>query len=109
MPRLTLAVTAVPPQSCIQAAWLRSSPLASIPRAIGFGSLLLLKPPSRSYQYQTNEPMAPPYWSKCICPSVTMSSPAISWSLMQAAVASRNAWKCFSIFHHSRRSAPATL
>ena len=65
MPRLTSPVTAVPPQSCIHAAWLGSdmSPDSSMPLAIGLGSLALLKPPRRSYQYQTNEPMAPPYWS----------------------------------------------
>ena len=54
MPRVTLAVTAVPHQSCIQAAWLRSSPLASMSRAIGFRSLLLLKPPSRSMRLKND-------------------------------------------------------
>ena len=61
MPRETSPVTAVPPQLCIHAAWLRSpSSEASIARASGLGSLALVKPPSRSYQYQTNEPIPPP-------------------------------------------------
>ena len=68
-----------------------------------------MKPPRRSYQYQTKDPMAPPYWSKCIWPSVTMSRPASSWSVMTAFVASFQAWKFSSSFHHSRRSRPSTL
>ena len=61
MPRETGAVTAVPPQLCIHAAWLRSpSALASIARASGLGSFAFVNPPRRSYQYQTNEPMPPP-------------------------------------------------
>ena len=61
IPRETSPVTAVPPQLCIHAAWLRSpSSLASIAVASGFGSFALVKPPRRSYQYQTNDPMPPP-------------------------------------------------
>ena len=61
MPRETCPVTAVPPQLCIHAACDRSPfSLASMAVASGLGSLALVKPPSRSYQYQTKEPIPPP-------------------------------------------------
>ena len=61
IPWPTGPVTAVPPQLCIHAAWLRSpSSLASMAAASGFGSLAFVNPSRRSYQYQTKEPIPPP-------------------------------------------------
>jgi hypothetical protein len=53
-----------------------------------WATIALSKPPMRSNQYQKNDPM--PMWvsSNHIWPSVTTSSPAISWSRITLRVAS---------------------
>src|SRR5262249_28733077 len=75
----------------------------AIPR---WGTIAGSKPPMRSNQYQKNDPM--PMWrsSNHICPSVTTSRPASSWSRSTLRVASTKASWCSKSLNASMTSRP---